>query len=133
MLGTKNGEGNRKEEPAKRHIFVHTMLLRQFPENFDEADDENQQRTNVHPECRRRHSERGGNQTGYDNNELLAHDDLQRWALLRPILSESGLRTRSNLQIPTGPNRTESTRSLSVPVLTSIRVANSYLRIVLNL
>ena len=50
MLGTKNGHGNRKKQSAKRHDLVHAMFLRQFPENFDEADDEKQRRTNIHPE-----------------------------------------------------------------------------------
>ena len=85
MLGTKNGQGNRKKQPAKRHDLVHAMFLRQFPEDFDEADDEEQRRTNIHPEWNRRYAKRRESQSRYDDNELLetAHDDLQRWALPR--------------------------------------------------
>jgi hypothetical protein len=83
MLGTKNGQGNRKKQSAKWHDLVHAMFLRQFPENFDEADAEKQRRTNIDPECHRRHAKRRGSQSRYDDNELLetAHDDLQRGAL----------------------------------------------------
>ncbi len=83
MLGTKNGNGNCKKESAKRHDLVDAMFLRQFPENFDEADDEKQRRTNINPECYRRHAKRRGSQSRYDDNNLLetAHDDLQRWML----------------------------------------------------
>jgi hypothetical protein len=54
MLGTKNSQRNRKEQSAKRHDLIHALFLRQFIENFYEADDEEQRRTNIHPECRRR-------------------------------------------------------------------------------
>lgn len=40
MLGAKNGQGNRKKQPANRHDLLDAMFLPQFPENFDEADDE---------------------------------------------------------------------------------------------
>lgn len=42
MLGTKNNHGNCKRQPIKLHDLVRTMFLRQFPENFDEADHEKQ-------------------------------------------------------------------------------------------
>src|SRR5437763_1654808 len=76
MLGTKNGHGNRKKQTAKRHDLVDAMFLRQFLENLDEADDEQQRRTNIDPECRRRNT----SQSKYDS-ELLAtaQEDLQRW------------------------------------------------------
>ena len=64
MLGTKNGQGNRKKQPAKRHDLVQAMFLRLFPEKFDEADDEKQRRTNIDPECRRRHAKRRESQSG---------------------------------------------------------------------
>jgi hypothetical protein len=56
------------------------MFLPQFPENFDEADDEKRQGTNIDPEYRRRYAKRRESQRRYDDNELLetAHDDLQR-------------------------------------------------------
>jgi len=83
MLGTKNGHGNRKKQSAKRHNLVHAMFLRQFIEDFDEADDEKQRRTKIDPECHRRHAKRRESQRRYDDNKLLetAQLDLQRWAL----------------------------------------------------
>lgn len=83
MLGAKNGQGNRKKQPANRHDLVDAMFLPQFPENFDEADDENHQGTNIDPEYRRRYAKRRESQRRYDDNELLeaAHDNLQRWDL----------------------------------------------------
>ena len=55
------------------------MFLRQFLENFDEADDEKQRRTNIDPECRRRNAKRRGSQSKYDDGELLeiAQEDFQ--------------------------------------------------------
>ena len=89
MLGTKNGHGNRKKQSTKPHDLVDPMFLRQFIENFDEADDEKQRRTNIHPECDRRHAKRRGSQSRYDDNELLetAQLDLQRWT---PPVNSSG-------------------------------------------
>src|SRR4030095_8320623 len=62
MLGTEDGHGNRKKQPAKRHDLVQTIFLWQFPENLDEADGGNQNRRDIHPECRRRHAKRRGNE-----------------------------------------------------------------------
>ena len=80
MLGTKNGQGNRKKQSANRHDLVDSMFLPQFPENFDQADDEKDQGTNIDPEYRRRYAKGRKSQRWYDDNELLetAHDDLQR-------------------------------------------------------
>ena len=57
------------------------MFPREFPQNFDEADDQNQRRTNVNPEWSRRHAKRNEGQSRFDDHELLekAKDDLQRW------------------------------------------------------
>src|SRR5207247_8537054 len=89
MLGTKNGHGTRKKQSTKQHDLVDPMFLRQFTENFDEADDEKQRRTNIHPECDRRHAKPRGSQSRYDDNELLetAQLDLQRWT---PPVNASG-------------------------------------------
>jgi hypothetical protein len=80
MLGTKNGQRNRKKQPAKRHDLVDAMFLPQFPENFDEADDEKHRGTNIDPEYRRRHAKRRESQSRFDDNKLLetAPGDLQR-------------------------------------------------------
>src|SRR6202008_590197 len=43
----------------------------QFAEDFDEADDENHRRSNIHPEYNRRHAEWRESQSRYDDNELL--------------------------------------------------------------
>ena len=92
MLGSKNGQRNREEQSAKRHDLVRAMLLRQFSDNFDEADNEKQRRTNIHPECDRRHAKRRESQSRYDDNELL---ELQRWTL--PPVNSSG----DILELPT--------------------------------
>ena len=97
MLGTKNGHGNRKKQSAKRHDLVDAMFLRQFIENFDEADDEKQRGTNIDPECRRRHAKRRASSERYDDSELLetAHEDLQRWALRCVTSSGNILKARN--------------------------------------
>ncbi len=81
MLGTKNAHGNCKKQSAKRHDLVDAMFLRQFLEDFDEADDEQQRRTNIDPEYRRRNAKWRGSQSEYADSELLetAKEDLQRW------------------------------------------------------
>src|SRR5947208_5673151 len=85
ILGPKNGHGNRKKHPAKWHDLVHALFLWQFAEDFDEADDEKQRRTNIDPECHRRHAKRRESQSRCNGRELLetAQLDLQRWALPR--------------------------------------------------
>src|SRR5262249_19795674 len=66
MFGTKNSHRNRKKESAKRHDLVDAMFLRQFLENLDQADNENQRRTNIDPKCRRRNAKGRGGQSKYD-------------------------------------------------------------------
>jgi hypothetical protein len=97
MLGTKNGQGNRKKQSANRHDLVDAMFLPEFPENFDEADDEKHQGTNIDPKYRRRYAKRSESQSRYDDNELLetAHDDLQR-SSISPDDFEGGI-----LKLPT--------------------------------
>ena len=85
MLGAKNGHGNRKKQPAKRHDLVDAVFLRQFIEYFDEADEEEQRRRYVNPEYRRRHAKRRHSQSRCDDSEPVetAYEDLHRWAPLR--------------------------------------------------
>src|SRR5262249_17968292 len=71
MLGTKNGQRNRKKQSAKRHDLVDAMFLPQFLENLDEAGDEEQRGTDIDPECRRRNAKRRGGQSKYETSELL--------------------------------------------------------------
>src|SRR5207249_2573643 len=80
MLGAKNGQGNRKEQPAKRHDLVDAMFLRQFLENLDEANDEEQRRTHINPERRRRNAKWRRRQSKYGDSEPLdtAQENLQR-------------------------------------------------------
>jgi len=70
------------------------VYLRQFSENFDEADDEKQRGRNIDPECDRRNAERRESQSRCDDNKLFetAQLDLQRgtlpsgefeWAILK--------------------------------------------------
>src|SRR5215468_2953118 len=79
MLGTEDSHRNRKKKRAEWHDLVDAMFLRHFLENSDEADNQNQRCTNVHPEYRRRHAKGRGSQSEYDAIELLetAEWDLQ--------------------------------------------------------
>lgn len=79
MLGSKDGQGNRKKQSSKRHDLVNTMVLRQFPENVDEADDENQRGTNINPKYCRRNAKPGKTQCTQTDRELLgtAQKDMQ--------------------------------------------------------
>jgi hypothetical protein len=82
MLGAKNGQGNRKEQAAKRHDLIDAVFLRQFSENLDEASNEEQRRGNVNPECRRRNAKWRGSQSKHDDTDLLeiSQENLQRCA-----------------------------------------------------
>ena len=77
---------------------VHTMFIRQFSENFDEADDEEQRRCNIDPECDRRNAKGSESQCWYDDNKLLetAKLDLQIRTLPNENSSGDILKSQTN-------------------------------------